>query len=75
MQPDETARVFQALGDLLDGQRGRVRGKDRARLCLRLNLRENLLLGVEIFVDGLDHNVGAVDIRARRVGDQPRFRL
>ena len=69
---DQPAGVLERGGDLLDGQRRGVGGEHRAGLQFRLDFREQLLLGFEVFEDRLDHHVGAVGLLAFRVGDEPR---
>ena len=54
--------VGKRLGDGLDRDAARVRRDDRARLAVLVHLGEDLVLDIEIFDYGLDHQVAILQL-------------
>ena len=73
MHADDALRTLGRLGDLVDRDRRRVRGKNRVRRHDALELREGLALRLELLDDRLDHEVAVGEIReVRREGQPPK---
>ena len=72
-KPEHALRALRRLGDLVDVERRRVGGEQRAGLRDLVQPAEDVALDVEILEDGLDD-----DVRARKaapvVGERDRLR-
>ena len=70
---DEAAWIGQRRGDVLDHDRRRVGSEHGAGLEPGLDALEQSLLDVELFDDGLDHDIGPADAIALGVGNEACF--
>ena len=67
---DQAARIIQPVGDILDHDRRRIGRHDSAGLHLASRDPNRSGFDLELFDDRLDHDIGAGDMLAVRVGDQ-----
>ena len=68
---NEASGIGQRLRDVLDHDGGRVGRHDRARLELALDRLEQVLLDLEPLDDRLDDDIGAMNVVALGIGNEP----
>jgi len=68
-------RAYTRLGNVADGQRRRVRGKNAIGRNQLLNFLDNPVLQVDVLEDGLDHHVHLAEILEVQLRTQVAYNL